>query len=99
MVKDRNIVFNVICHLDLPYGEHIEVAFHEGKALVFCTGQPKAKRQNWECEGEEASDDKKQRPQSKTEEKNKQTNMLFRSQGKTLSPPTELQKSDNLLVE
>lgn len=36
----------VNCHLDLPYGEHIEVAFHKGKALVFCTGQPEAKRQN-----------------------------------------------------
>lgn len=53
-------------HLDLPYSEHVEVAFCQGKALIFCAGQPEAKRQNGEGEGEEAGDDKKQRPQSET---------------------------------
>lgn len=54
------------CRLDLPDGEHVEVALSEGKALVFCARQPEAKCQNWECEGEEAGDDKKQRPQRET---------------------------------
>jgi len=52
--------------VDLPYGEHIEVASREGKALVLCPGQPEAKRQDREGEGEEAGDDEEERPQSKT---------------------------------
>lgn len=47
---------------DLPYGEHIKVAFHKRKTLVFCPRQTKAKRQDWQSESEEASDDKKQSP-------------------------------------
>lgn len=56
----------------MPYGEHVEVAFCEGKALVFCTGQPKAKCQNGEREGEETGNDEEQRPQSETAEGKKE---------------------------
>lgn len=62
----------VNCHLDLPHGEHIEVAFCEGKALVFRTGQPKAKCQNGEREGEETGNDEEQCPQSETAEGKKE---------------------------
>lgn len=54
------------CQTGHPYGEHIEVASREGKALVLCPGQPEAKRQDREGEGEEAGDDEEERPQSKT---------------------------------
>lgn len=48
----------------MPDSEHVEVALSKGKALVFCARQPEAECQHGEREGEEAGDDKKQRPQS-----------------------------------
>lgn len=49
-----------------PYGKHVEVAICQRKALVVRAWQPKAERQNRQREGEEAGDDKKQSPKSKT---------------------------------
>lgn len=59
--------------LDLPHGEHVEVAVGKRKALIFYTGQPKAERQDGEREGEEAGDDEEQSPQSKTAPMSKRT--------------------------
>lgn len=58
--------------MDLPHGEHVEVAVGQRKALVFYTGQPKAERQDGEREGEEAGDDEEQSPQSKTDRRERE---------------------------